>query len=225
MAEVIVAPRSGPSQLNKYPNEDSLDLEFSDANLFGFNRFPGIDRLEGGDRLNLGLHSAWYLNGTTFDGLVGQSYRTFKDDLFPQNSGLHNQVSDVVARATFAPTSWLDLTYRTRLDQATLATNMIDTFARIGTGVFSVNAGYLYTADNPYQVLRPAGTAAHHHDILYAAAGSHAGGHVALGGVPAERRAATQPADQPDGLVFLGRGVGERVLHHECAADSPLYVV
>jgi LPS-assembly protein len=152
MAEVIVAPRSGDSQLNKYPNEDSLDFEFSDANLFGFNRFPGIDRLEGGDRVNVGLHSAWYLDGTAFDALVGQSYRTFKDNLFPENTGLHDQVSDVVARATFAPTQWLDLTYRTRLDHETMATRMIDAFATVGTKTFSVNAGYLYTADNPYQL-------------------------------------------------------------------------
>jgi LPS-assembly protein len=152
MAELIVAPRTGSSQLNKYPNEDSLDLEFSDVNLFGFNRFPGIDRLEGGDRLNLGLHGAWYLNGTAFDSLIGQSYRTFKDNLFAENTGLHNQVSDVVARASFAPTQWLDLTYRTRLDQATLATRMIDAFTTIGMGAFSVNAGYLYTTDNPYQL-------------------------------------------------------------------------
>jgi LPS-assembly protein len=152
MAELIVAPRSGDSQLNKYPNEDSLDFEFSDVNLFGFNRFPGIDRLEGGDRVNLGLHSAWYLNGTAFDALVGQSYRTFKDNLFPENTGLHDQVSDVVARASFAPTKWLDLTYRTRFDHDTMATRMIDAFATVGTGPFTVNAGYLYTADNPYEL-------------------------------------------------------------------------
>jgi LPS-assembly protein len=152
MAEVIVAPRTGISQLDKYPNEDSLDFEFSDVNLFGFNRFPGIDRLEGGDRVNVALHSAWYLNGTTFDSLIGQSYRDYKDNLFPENSGLHNQVSDVVARATFSPTQWLDLTYRTRLDQATMATRMIDAFSTIGSGTFSVNMGYLYTADNPYEL-------------------------------------------------------------------------
>ena len=35
---------------------------------------------------------------------------------FPEASGLHDQVSDVVARASFSPTSWLNLTYRTRLD-------------------------------------------------------------------------------------------------------------
>ena len=152
MAEVIVAPRTGISQQNKYPNEDSLDMEFSDANLFGFNRFPGIDRLEGGERVNLALHTAWYLNGTTFDSLIGQSYRDYKDNLFAEDTGLHNQVSDVVARATFSPTQWLDLTYRTRFDQATFQTRMIDAFSTIGMGAFSVNVGYLYTADNPYEL-------------------------------------------------------------------------
>ena len=48
IAQLVVAPRAGDSQLTRIPNEDSLDLEFTDANLFGFNRFPGIDRLEGG---------------------------------------------------------------------------------------------------------------------------------------------------------------------------------
>ena len=100
IAQIVVGPQAGDSQNTKYPNEDSLDLEFSDANLFGFNRFPGVDRLDGGVRANVALHGAWYLGGTTFDGLIGQSYRTNVDNLFPEASGLHDQVSDVVARAT-----------------------------------------------------------------------------------------------------------------------------
>jgi LPS-assembly protein len=150
IAEIVVAPQSGDSQLDKYPNEDSLDLEFTDANLFGFNRFTGIDRLDGGVRANVGLHGAWYLGGTTFDGLIGQSYRTTKDNLYPESSGLHDQVSDVVARASFAPTDWLNLTYRTRLDHRTLATNFADALATVGVAKFSVNGGYIYTNNNPY---------------------------------------------------------------------------
>ncbi len=150
IAQVIVAPQSGDSQLNRYPNEDSLDFDFSDANLFGFNRFPGIDRLEGGQRANVALHGAWYLGGTSFDGLVGQSYQTKKDNLFPEASGLHDQVSDVVARATFAPTSWLDMTYRTRLAAHTLATHASDAIATVGVPLFRVSAGYIYTNFNPY---------------------------------------------------------------------------
>jgi LPS-assembly protein len=150
MAEIVVAPQAGDSQLNRYPNEDSFDLEFTDANLFGFNRFPGIDRLDGGVRANVALHGAWYLGGTTFDGLIGQSYRTTKNNLFPEASGLHDQVSDVVARASFAPTGWLNLTYRTRLDHSTLATRMADAVASAGVPKFSVSGGYIYTSFNPY---------------------------------------------------------------------------
>ena len=80
IVQVIVAPQTGNSQVNRYPNEDSLDFEFTDANLFGFNRFTGIDRLDGGERANVAMHGAWYLGGVTFDGLVGQVYRTNKDD-------------------------------------------------------------------------------------------------------------------------------------------------
>ncbi len=103
MAEIIVGPNEGDSQLNKYPNEDSLDLQFSDANLFGFNRFGGIDRLQGGSRANIAMHAAWYLNGTALDGLVGQSYNTTTTPWLPSYSGLRDQVSDVVGHLTFHP--------------------------------------------------------------------------------------------------------------------------
>jgi len=157
MAQVILAPRAGDSQLFKLPNEDSLDFEFSDANLFGFNRFTGIDRLEGGTRLNAALHGAWYLGGTTFDGMFGQSYRTYKDDLFPTQTGLRNQVSDYVGRGTFSPTTWLDLTYRTRLDAKSGATRMADSTASVGNRRFRVTTGYSYSNVNPssYYVQAP----------------------------------------------------------------------
>ncbi len=148
--QVIVAPQSGNSQVNRYPNEDSLDFEFTDANLFGFNRFTGIDRLDGGERANVAMHGAWYLGGVTFDGLVGQSYRTNKDDLFPVESGLRDEVSDIVARGTFSPTNWLDVTYRTRLDKSSLATHYAEAVSAVGVEKFRVSGGYIYTNFNPY---------------------------------------------------------------------------
>ncbi len=150
IAQIVVGPQVGDRQNTLYPNEDSLDLEFSDANLFGFNRYPGIDRLDGGVRANVALHGAWYLSGTTFDGLIGQSYRTNVDNQYPEASGLHDKVSDVVARASLAPTSWLNLTYRTRLDHTTFATRMADAQASAGVSKFSVSAGYFYSTYNPY---------------------------------------------------------------------------
>ena len=149
--QLVVQPRTGDSQTTKIPNEDSLSFEFSDANLFGFNRFNGVDRLEGGTRLNAALHGAWYMgNGPLLDGLVGQSYQTGTDNLFPVNSGLHSTVSDIVARASFTPTGWLDVTYRTRLDKQTLTTRMADATASFGTDKLRLTGGYLYTTFDPY---------------------------------------------------------------------------
>jgi LPS-assembly protein len=148
--QVIVSPRTGDSQRTLYPNEDSLAFEFTDANLFGFNRFLGVDRLEGGSRLNAALHSAWYAGGTVFDGLIGQSYQAGTDSLFPVSSGLHDTVSDIVARASFAPTRWLDFTYRTRLDKQSFNTRMADATTSIGTDKFRLTGGYLYSTFTPY---------------------------------------------------------------------------
>jgi LPS-assembly protein len=156
MAQIVVAPQVGDSQFTKYPNEDSFDLEFTDANLFGFNRFTGVDRLDGGVRANVALRGAWYLGGTTFDGLIGQSYRTTKDTQMPLGSGLRDQVSDVVARASFAPTGWLNLTYRTRLDHKSLATRMADALVTVGVPKFTVSGGYIYTNTSPYNLFTQA---------------------------------------------------------------------
>lgn len=150
MAQLIVAPQAGDSQVRRYPNEDSLDFEFSDVNLFGFNRFPGVDRLEGGTRANVAMHAAWFIGGTTFDGLIGQSYRTTKDNLFPEASGLRDQVSDVVARASFTPTDWLDVTARGRFARQDFTPRMWDVVGTAGVPLLRVNAGYTYTTFSPY---------------------------------------------------------------------------
>jgi LPS-assembly protein len=148
--QLVAAPVVGNSQNDKYPDEDSLDVEFSDQNLFGFNHFPGIDRLEGGVRLNAALEGTWYLGGTTFDAFIGQSYRDTKSSVFPQYTGLHNQASDIVARVSFAPAPWLDVTYRTRLDSTTFVTHMADTIFTVGVPKLRLNGGYLYTTYDPY---------------------------------------------------------------------------
>ncbi len=148
--QLVVAPRAGDSQLTTIPNEDSLDLEFTDQNLFGFNRFPGIDRLEGGTRLNAALQGTWYLGGTTFDAFVGQSYQTETDTIMPVSSGLRDTVSDIVARASFAPTTWLNLTYRTRLDKNSGATRFSDALATVGGPKLQISGGYIYTTYDPY---------------------------------------------------------------------------
>ncbi len=151
MVQFVASPVVGDSQVNRYPNEDSLDIfNFTDANLFSLHRFGGIDRLEGGDRADVALHSNWYLKGVAFDGLIGQSYRTTVDTWLPEATGLRDQVSDVAARATFSPANWLDLTYRTRLNHRTLASQYSETVATAGVPAFNMTLGYIYSPYDPY---------------------------------------------------------------------------
>jgi LPS-assembly protein len=150
IAQVIVAPGSQNHLNTRTPNEDSLDQDFTDANLFDLNRFPGIDRMEGGVRAAVALHLAWYLNGTVLDGQIGQSYRTHPDDAFLEQSGLRDTVSDVVGHISYSPAPWLDLVYRTRLDHKTFNVRMADALASVGNDRLRINGGYIYTSYNPY---------------------------------------------------------------------------
>ena len=151
-AQIVAGPNTGGGLRNqRIPNEDSLDFEFTDANLFSLNRFPGLDRLEGGVRANVALHLNWtFPSGAQVDGLIGQSFRSHKDDTFPVGSGLEGRRSDIVTRTTFSPVPWLDLTGRTRLDPKRLTPRFADAIGSVGTPAFRLSGGYIYSAVNPY---------------------------------------------------------------------------
>ncbi len=149
-AQIIAGPNTGSGRNQRIPNEDSLDFEFTDQNLFSLNRFPGIDRLEGGVRANVALHLNWTVGDAQVDGLVGESFRSHKDDTFPVGSGLENRASDIVTRTTVSPAPWLDLTGRTRLDHNNANIRFADAIGTAGTPLLRVSAGYIYSAVNPY---------------------------------------------------------------------------
>ncbi len=150
IAQLIAAPNASSFLGGKIPNEDSLDFEFTDANLFAINRFPGIDRFEGGLRANVGLHANWLVGGTNIDGLIGQSYKEHLDNSLPLLSGLNHRVSDVVARTTITPAAWFDLTARTRVDPRNSDIRFVDAVGSAGAPLLRGSIGYLYSATNPY---------------------------------------------------------------------------
>ncbi len=155
IVQLIGSPNTGRGSHSTIPNEDSLDFEFTDANLFSLNRFPGIDRQEGGLRANVGLHGMWTAGSALFDGLVGQSYREHRDQTFFPLSGLNRRVSDIVARATVSPNSYFDITARTRYDPFSSAIRFGDAVASVGVPALRVGAGYFYSATNPYTLYDP----------------------------------------------------------------------
>lgn len=115
MAAVVLAPNGeNPS---KIPNEDSLDVEFDDTNLFSPNRYTGVDRVDGGQRFVYGVNWGLYGDqGGAIEAFLGQSYQLQSSSQFPEGSGLRDQMSDLVGRVRVSPGPYLDLLYRFRLD-------------------------------------------------------------------------------------------------------------
>jgi LPS-assembly protein len=115
----VAGPRGGnPATI---PNEDSLAFDFSDNDLFVPNRFAGLDRVDGGERVDYGLRAAIYGDsGGSSRMLIGQSYRLQNNGGFLPGSGLENKVSDVVGRISVSPSSYFDLIYGYRLDKDNL---------------------------------------------------------------------------------------------------------
>jgi LPS-assembly protein len=151
IVQLVAAPRGSSYVGTKVPNEDSLFADFTDANLFALNRFNGVDRLEGGMRANVALHGAWYFGqGSSIDALVGQGYRLRKDTAFLPGSGLRDTATDIVSHLSFVASPYLDLTTRQRFDHRTGQVKFADVLATAGTDLFRVNAGYIYSANNPY---------------------------------------------------------------------------
>jgi len=142
IAQAVVAP--GGSNPDLIPNEDSLDFEFDDTNVFSLNRFPGRDRVDPGSRLDYGLK--WTVAGATSgfaSAFVGQSYRFEESDLFQERSGLESNFSDIVGRLQLRPNRFLDLSYRFRLDKDDLMVRRNEVTLRAGPPALNVSLNYL----------------------------------------------------------------------------------
>ncbi len=143
VASIVLRPYGGNS--NKIPNEDSTELEFDESNLFSDNRFAGIDRLEGGPRVNYGLQ--WALtgdNGNRSNVFFGQSYRVKDDSTFGEGSGLEDNFSDLVGKVQFSPSSYVDLLYRTRLAVDNLSPNRNEAQFSAGVPALSITGSYIF---------------------------------------------------------------------------------
>ena len=152
--QFVTGPRQG--RQIRFPNEDALDLEFTDANLFDLSRYPGRDRMEGTTRVDAALRSSWnFPNGGRLEGIVGRSIRATESSPFVVGTGLDRRASDWVGRATFSPVSWIDILGRARLDSQSGALRATDAVATVNFGRFGpiqnvyVNAGYLYNRPLP----------------------------------------------------------------------------
>ncbi|MEX1147439.1 MAG: LPS assembly protein LptD [Sphingomonadales bacterium] len=125
------------------PNEDSRIVGFDDTNLFANNRFTGIDRWEGGSRVDYGLRYGVDTGGIHLRALAGQSYRFTRDEDIPAGTGLDGRFSDFVTRVEVNLSPYLDVIHRMRLDSSNLAVRRNEADVVIGPPSFRVTAGYI----------------------------------------------------------------------------------
>jgi LPS-assembly protein len=143
VVSVVAAKNGGNPSL--IPNEDSQDFEFDDTNLFSPNRFTGIDRVEGGQRVNYGLKLGIFGgSGGNSTAFIGHSYRITKDDTFPQGSGVDENFSDIVGRVQIEAKNLWSLLYRYRLDKDNFAPLRSEIDTHIGPPALNLGLNYLF---------------------------------------------------------------------------------
>ncbi len=140
---IIAAPGGGnPS---KAPNEDSLDLELNETNVFARSRLTGLDLVENGQRAYYGaqlrLLTPRGLGATAF---LGQSYRIDGSDLFPAGSGLEDDFSDVVGRLSLDLGRFARVLYRFRFDHDDVVFQRNEVEADIGPDYLRLSGEYLF---------------------------------------------------------------------------------
>lgn len=144
--QFVASPPGG--NRSEIPNEDSIDLTFDDTNLFSISRYPGLDRLDSGSRVDYGLNYSLATGESFYSEIfVGQSYRFDRNDSFPARSGLRNRQSDFVTRLRLRPIDEIDLIYRARLDRDSLRPLQQEAEARLGPEYLNVELGYLDIPD------------------------------------------------------------------------------
>jgi LPS-assembly protein len=143
ITQLVLSP-SGIDQ-DDIPNEDSLDFEFDDTNLLSLNRFPGLDRVDEGSRVDYGLK--WSLigaGGGYTSAFIGQSLRQDTDDVFGEASGLADHFSDVVGRVFIQPSNDFNLSYRFRYDKSDLQARINELGLRVGPRALNARLGFTF---------------------------------------------------------------------------------
>jgi LPS-assembly protein len=150
MVEPIVAIIVGPEDPNPdlIPNEDSQDFELDETNLFDPDRTTGIDRADGGQRIDYGVEwSAHGPKGGAVSAFIGQSYRFSESEDFAPGSGILDDLSDVVGRLDLTPIPELDLTYRFRLDSRSLEPHRNELQLTAGNPDLNLRLSYIFLDD------------------------------------------------------------------------------
>ncbi|MCE2510179.1 MAG: LPS-assembly protein LptD [Alphaproteobacteria bacterium] len=145
---VVAAPNGGNSA--KISNEDGQNFEFDTTNLLSANRFTGLDRVEGGQRVNYGLKLGVFgAGGGSTSIFFGQSFRLRDDTTFLPGSGLEHNLSDFVGEVEVSPISDLNVIYRSRLNKDDLLAERSELEFGAGPPALHVDVNYFFIRGSP----------------------------------------------------------------------------
>ena len=156
---VQVIARPDATLVGELPNDAAQRLVFDDTNLFSRDKFSGFDRVEGGTRLNAGLHYlGTFDNGASIDALVGQSYQLAGTNPFTPDaisnvgaySGLDTNVSDYVGRVALTNGLGTSLTARGRFGSKDFTAHRVEIAASNVTGILTTSVAYQYLLNDPH---------------------------------------------------------------------------
>lgn len=128
-----------------FPNEDSQITILDSTTLFLMNRFYGLDRIDGGQRLVYGGYSkTHFVGGQKISLFIGQSRRLDKMTVLPLFSGENVKASHIIGGLKITPFSGLDIINRVMMEPRRLALRISETTATLGTRYFNLSATHTY---------------------------------------------------------------------------------
>ena len=144
----VISPNGG-NKSNRIPNEDSQDASLEDTNVLDLNRYAGYDKNDNGSRISYGLNWSAYGNivGRT-SAFLAQSYQLNKQTSFSDHTGNDGHFSDYVGRIYAAPSDYLDLIYRFRIDREDYNFKYNELAAKFGTSMLNLYVSYIYMQKN-----------------------------------------------------------------------------
>jgi len=129
-------------------NEDSQSIEFDYAGLFDYNKSPGFDAFEDGQRMNIGVAmSANFDNGIAIEGEIGQQFRIQQSNAFDLATGLGDNSSDYVGSLNIRYKRIIGIENRFRISDADGSLKRAESMAFLNYWRFRGNATYVRLDD------------------------------------------------------------------------------
>jgi LPS-assembly protein len=146
--QIAISPNV--TQDPRIPNEDSVDWQFDETNLFQTNRSPGTDLYEGGQSITLaGRATAILDDGRSASLLIGRRLAAESSPAVPARTGLQTALSDWVFAADATPLKNVRLFSRLRLDSSSFIVNSLEAGAVFNTSRVEGSVSYLRETQAP----------------------------------------------------------------------------